>query len=196
MDYFVAPERFETAGFVIRSYQPGDGALLNDATQSSYEFLHTYMAWAKPDVTVEESEKAVRQMRGKYLLAQDFTLGIFAPDDTRQLGSTGFHLRNNSLPQGTAEIGMWLRGDAAGQGLGTAALLAMLEWGFSEWSWRRIIWRCDSTNVASMRTAQKAGMRQEAHFVQDTHAEAGSDEWRDTLSFALLHDEWKVRTQS
>ena len=62
---FIAPERFVTPTFVLRSYQPGDGELLSDALNNSYEHLTTFMPWAKPYQSVEESEALVRHFRGR-----------------------------------------------------------------------------------------------------------------------------------
>ena len=39
MNYLVAPERHEREGFVLRSYEPGDGALLAAAQNASYDHL-------------------------------------------------------------------------------------------------------------------------------------------------------------
>ena len=112
---------------MLRSYDVGDGRLLSEAVSESYEHLRPWMPWAKPHQTIEESEKRARQFRGRYLLAEDFVLGIFAPDERRLLGGTGFHLREGPLSTRCAEIGMFIRQSEAGRGLGTRALAALLQ---------------------------------------------------------------------
>ena len=186
---FIAPERFVTPTFVLRSYQPGDGELLSDALNNSYEHLTTFMPWAKPYQSVEESEALVRHFRGRYLLNEDFVLGIFSADERRLLGGSGFHLREGGFPHRSAELGMWIRADAAGKGLGTAVLLALLEWGFTAWPWERLAWRCDGTNLASRRTAEKAGLIPEGVLRQHSLQPDGA--WRDTYLYAMLKAEWK-----
>lgn len=186
---FIAPERFVTPTFVLRSYQPGDGELLSDALNNSYEHLTTFMPWAKPYQSVEESEALVRHFRGRYLLNEDFVLGIFSADEQRLLGGSGFHLREGGFPHRSAELGMWIRADAAGKGLGTAVLLALLEWGFTAWPWERLAWRCDGTNLASRRTAEKAGLIHEGVLRQHSLQPDGA--WRDTYLYAMLKAEWK-----
>lgn len=189
LKYFVAPERLETRDFVIRCYFPGDGALLADAISTSYEHLNTFMDWAKPNQSVQESEDIVRKARGRYLAGEDFMFGIFAPDESRLLGGSGFHLREwNGLPNRSAEIGMWIRGDAAGQGLGTRVLRALLTWGFVEWPWERLAWRCDGRNVASQRVAEKAGMQREG--ILRAHRRFNDGSRQDTYCYAILKDEW------
>ncbi|HQF00404.1 MAG TPA: GNAT family protein, partial [Anaerolineae bacterium] len=144
--------------------------------------------WAKPHQSVEESEITVRRFRARYLLNDDFVLGIFSPDERRLLGGSGFHLREGGLPQRAAEIGMWIRADAAGKGLGTAVLRALLTWGFTEWPWERLAWRCDGRNLASRRTAEKAGLTHEGVLRQHLLLADGSR--RDTYLYAMLKADW------
>ena len=187
-NYLFAPDRIDLPEFTIRSYEPGDGVLISEAVNNSYEHLRTYMYWAKPYQPNEESEHLCRIFRARYLLAEDFVLGVFSPSGDRLLGGTGYHLREGNLSTCNAEIGMWIRGDAAGQGLGTKVLIALLRWGFSEWPWLRLSWRCDVTNVASARTAEKAGMQREGLLRSDFPI--GEGQRRDTYIYSALKAEW------
>jgi RimJ/RimL family protein N-acetyltransferase len=188
MDYLIAPERFDGDGFILRSYEVTDGPLLSEAVNESYEHLRTWMPWAKPQQTLDESERLVRQFRGRYLLAEDFVLGIFSQDQTRLLGGTGFHLREGPLSTCSAEIGMFIRSSDSGKGLGTRVLSTLLEWGFSDWPWLRLAWRCDQRNAASVRVAEKVGLRLEGvHRAQPAEVGAGR---RNTACFALAKSDW------
>ncbi len=188
MKYLIAPESYALESFTLRSYREDEGALLYEAMQHSYEHLKRFMPWASEDQTLQQSEEIVRQMRGRYLLATDFTLAVVASDGKRLLGGTGFHLRDGGLASGNAEIGMWIRAEEAGKGLGTAVLEAMLAWGFSQWPWRRLTWLCDVQNEASLRVAKKAGMREEG--VLRAHCKNHHGELRDTVLMAILREEF------
>jgi RimJ/RimL family protein N-acetyltransferase len=188
MSYFFAPERYETAGFVLRSYDVGDGARLADAVNESFEHLRPWMGWAKPHQPVQDSERNVRHSRARYLLAEDFTLGIFSPDETRLLGGTGFHLREGPIASACAEIGMFIRASEAGRGLGSSVLQSLLAWGFSEWPWLRLAWRCDRNNLASVRVAEHAGLVLEG--VLRCQPAAVGDGRRDTICFAATKDDF------
>jgi len=83
---------------------------------------------------------------------------------------------------------MWIRADAAGKGLGTAVLRALLTWGFTEWPWERLAWRCDGRNLASRRTAEKAGLTHEGVLRQHLLLADGSR--RDTYLYAMLKADW------
>jgi RimJ/RimL family protein N-acetyltransferase len=161
LDHFCAPERIDLPDFTLRAYAPGDGPALTDAVITSHEHLRTWLAWSVPEQTVEQSEDLVRSFAAGYLTNRDFTIGVWSPDGARLLGGTGFHLRGRPVGDQVAEIGMWIRADASGRGLGTAVLRAMLRWGFTDWPWERLAWHCDERNTASARTAERAGMRRE-----------------------------------
>jgi len=193
MDYLFAPERYETDGFVLRSYDVGDGPLLADAVNESYEHLRPWMPWATPSQSVELSEKLVRQFRARYLLAEDFVIGIFSPDGKRLLGGTGFHLNEGPLSTACAEVGMFLRRTEAGRGLGTRVLRALLQWGFTDWPWLRLAWRCDQQNLASVRVGEKAGLRHEG-VLRGQKAHAG-DGRRDTVCYAMTKPDWISTTR-
>src|SRR5262249_35300111 len=155
------PERRETPEFVLRSYDVGDGRLLREANVESYDHLRPWMPWATPNQTAEDAERPVRVFRGRYLLAEDFVVGVFSSDEKRLLGGSGFHLREGPLSTACAEIGMFIRKADAHRGLGTRVLLAMLDWGFTDWPWLRLSWRSDQRNAPSLRVAEKAGMKLE-----------------------------------
>ena len=190
MDYLIAPEQYETPEFIIRGYYPGDGPLLFEAVDTSREHLSTYMPWVGFHKTVEDSERFARQSRGHYLLAEEFTLAVVSLDGKRLLGGTGYHLRWGNLATRTAEVGMWIRADAAHQGLGPKVLKAIIDWGFIEWPWLKLIWRCNVENTASLRTAEKAGMRQEG-LIRGDAFDYHSDRRRDTLYYGITKDEWE-----
>lgn len=186
--YLVPPERLEVPehGLVIRGWLPGDGGALSEALNASYEHLRPWMPWVVPHQSVEQSERYCRECRGRWLQASDFALAIWDADEPRVLGGSGFHLREGKGFH-AAEIGMWIRADACGGGLGTAALAAIAAWGLSDWPFQRLSWRCSGDNIASQRTAERAGFTREG--VLRAHA-LGVDgqSIRDTVCYAALRE--------
>lgn len=186
---FIAPLSFADSDLTIRSYQPGDGAALLEATISSYEHLKPWMPWATAEDTSEAAEERCRRFAGNYLLNQDFVLGVWAGGVLA--GGTGFHLRWGPLSEGNAEIGMWIRASHAGRGLGSRVLAALLGWGFDTWGWERLVWRCDTRNAASAQLARKNGLTLEGTLRSDTLDAQGQR--RDTYLFSMLRAEWLAR---
>lgn len=156
-EIFIAPEERRTDRFLLRSYPAGDGPSLCVAAAASYAHLAPWMPWARADRTEEESELLARHMRARYLLSTDFTLAIRSPDDRRLIGGCGYHLREDPLSSRNAEIGLWIHGEGAGRCLGSAVLRELVDWGFTEWPWTRLSWRCDPRNAASRRVAERSG---------------------------------------
>ncbi len=191
---WIPPERFETERLVIRSWREGDGAALCEGVTSSHEHLAPWMPWSKPDQSVEESERIVRAARGRWLLKTDFTLAFFSRDETSVLGGSGFHLREGLLESARAEIGMWIRSSEAGTGLGTEALRGLLDWGFTDWHWQRLSWRCDPRNQASVRVAEKVGLNLEG--TQRAREEGVDGSPRDVAWYARLRGDWPTLSGS
>ena len=184
---FIAPDRRAGDRFVLRSYEPGDGPAMSEAIDASRDHLESWLPWASARQSPQEQESLARTFRARWLLAEDFVIGIWTADERRLLGGTGFHLRGHwrSAEQGVAEIGLWIRADAAGQGLGTAVLRELLTWGFGpQWPWQRLTWRCDARNERSRRTAVSAGMRLEGTLRGEPSDVGGGRQ--DTLLFALV----------
>lgn len=187
-DDFLAPTRHEVGNLLIRCYQPDDAPELHAATTESFDHLSPWMDWAKKDNPVEDTVRVVRKLIAGYMRGEDYTLGVWR--DGRLVAGTGFHMRCGPASWRVAEIGMWVRADCSGSGLGTTILGHLLDWGFTEWGWERLIWKCETTNVASARVAEKCGMTLEATFRSDAVGVDGSR--RDTHQYAILRGEWEA----
>lgn len=161
-DGFLAPTSTTIDRFVVRSWQPGDGAILAATTSASYDHLAPWLGWAVPDEDPGEAEQRVRSFAGHYLAHEDFILSIWDGDDL--VGGTGLHPRWGGVSSSVAEIGMWIAGDRVGEGIGTTIVRGLVRWGLSDaWCWDRFVWLCDGRNVASARVAQKAGFTLEGN---------------------------------
>ncbi|MDI9890337.1 GNAT family N-acetyltransferase [Microbacterium sp. IEGM 1404] len=95
-----------------------------------------------------------------------------------------FHLDPAS---GTAEIGWVVNPAAAGRGLATEAVRALVDTAFSVYGLRRLVARIDPDNVRSVALAERLGMRREAHLVESGWFK---DRWSDEVDYAVLAREW------
>ena len=183
---FFAPEEYRDGDLLLRPFRPGDGEELNRATTESYEHLRRFMLWPRPDTTVEDSEGYARQSRARWLLGEEWSVGVWRGG--RLVAGTGFLLRGRPLEQGTGEIGMWVRVDEAGRGLGTRLLRAMVDWADADWPFAKLTWHCDSRNLASARVAEKCGFQLEGRLREHTPAASGPDR-ATTLLYGLLRSD-------
>jgi len=85
------------------------------------------------------------------------------------------------------EVGYVFNPAYHGRGLATEAVGALLRLGFEGLGMHRIAGRLDGRNTASARVLERAGLRREAHLVENEFVKG---EWTDELVFAMLEQEW------
>ena len=108
-------------------------------------------------------------------------------DPGHVIGDVYFSLQSTANAAG--EIGWTLHPSHAGQGYMTEAAGAILEIAFAGIGLHRVLARLDPRNGPSAALCQRLGMREEAHFVEDTWFKG---EWGDTWMFAILAREWEA----
>lgn len=92
----------------------------------------------------------------------------------------------------TVELGWTLDPAYGGAGYATEAVAAVVHHVFERYDVHRVSAQMDARNDASARLATRLGMRQEAHFQKDFWSKG---EWTDTLVFAMLRSDWRVRRE-
>jgi RimJ/RimL family protein N-acetyltransferase len=158
--------------------------------------VHAYQS--HPDVcrylpfeprTLEEVTAKVAGFATALTLAADGDHWSLAVERAEQRGRVigDVYFRLKSTADATGEIGWTLHPDFAGKGYMTEAAGAVLELAFSTLRLRRVVAVLDPRNEASNALCGRLGMRQEAHFVEDTWFKG---EWGDTAIYALLERDW------
>lgn len=149
-------ERIElpAVGAVVRKYRHEDLDALQAAIELSRDHLRPYMFWA------DQSRDATEQFLAEVIAAWDegesFTMGIFDLGDDTTLGGTG--LRPSGEPA-VLEIGYWVRVDAEGRGIITAAARALTAAGLAVPGIERVEIHCDVTNTRSAQVPKRLGYR-------------------------------------
>ncbi|MEU4386540.1 GNAT family N-acetyltransferase [Promicromonospora sp. NPDC023805] len=85
-----------------------------------------------------------------------------------------------------AELGYALHPDVSGRGLATEAARATLELAFTTYGFHRVFARIDEENAASVRVAERLGMRPEAHLLENDQRDGV---WSNEVVYALLDRE-------
>lgn len=88
----------------------------------------------------------------------------------------------------TLEIGYTVDPRFAGQGYGTEVARALVALAIDGIGAHRVIGRIDARNHASRRVLERAGMRLEAHFVDNEYVKG---EWTSEMVFAVLAREYE-----
>jgi len=181
-----APYRIETERLVIRCYEPRDAPLLKDAVDASRDHLSAWMLWARGEPqTFEETIELVKRFRSTFDAGEDFTYGIFAPDESELLGSTGLMPR---IGPGGLEIGYWVRASATRQGVATESSAALARVGLEVCGADRIEIRIDPDNEASLGVPRKLGFLEEATLRRRLPTPEGEPQ-RDVTIFTLFRED-------
>ncbi|MHB8517571.1 MAG: GNAT family N-acetyltransferase [Acidimicrobiales bacterium] len=109
-------------------------------------------------------------------------------DTKRVIGEFLLWWTANEHRQG--EIGGSLHPDFHRQGFASEVYEELLALAFTQYGLRRVVGRCDGRNVPSVRSLEKAGLHQEAHFVENEFVKG---EWTDEIVMAIRKDEWERR---
>jgi RimJ/RimL family protein N-acetyltransferase len=88
------------------------------------------------------------------------------------------------------EVGYVFNPAYQGRGLATEAVGALLRLGFEGMGMHRITGQLDGRNTPSARVLERAGLRREAHLVENEFIKG---EWTDELIYAILRCEWEAR---
>jgi RimJ/RimL family protein N-acetyltransferase len=180
------PYRIETERLVIRCYEPEDAPLLKAAVDSSIEHLLPWMPWARFEPqSVEDKVELLRSFRGQFDLDQNYIYGIFSPDETEQLGGSGFHKRGN---EGSLEIGYWVAASAIGRGIATEVTAAQTRAAFELAGVDRIDIQVEPTNDRSLAIPRKLGFTEEGTLRRRLEANEGEPR-RDSVIFTMLREE-------
>ena len=178
------PYRIVTERLVLRTWEPRDAPLLKEAVDSSIDHLLPWMPWAVHEPqSLEDKVALLRQFRGKFDLGQDFTYGIFTPDEEQAVGGTGLHTR---IGDDAFEIGYWIRASRAGEGLGTESTAALTRVAFELTDVDRIEIRCEPGNERSRAIPRKLGYREEATLRRRLR----HPEPRDVVVYSLFRDDF------
>jgi RimJ/RimL family protein N-acetyltransferase len=182
-----APYRIETERLVVRCYEPEDAPLLKEAVDSSIDHLRPWMPWARFEPqTLDEKVELLRGFRSRFDADEDYAYGVFAPDESRQLGGAGLHRRGG---EGSLEIGYFIRADSIGQGLATEVTAVLARVGIEKCGVERIDVQVEPRNERSLRIPRKLGFTQEAVLRRRLEPQEDGGPRRDAVLFTLVAEE-------
>ena len=154
--------------------------------------VHRYL-YTEPR-TRSEVKTLVMERAGKATLAeggQALTLVADLAQTGELVGDCMLFWRSQEHKQG--EVGYVFNPAYHGRGLATEAVGALLRLGFEGLGLHRIAGHLDGRNTASARVLERAGMRREAHLVENEFVKG---EWTDELIYGILRNEWQARQAS
>lgn len=168
---------FHTQHFMIRRLNHSD--------------LAAFCAYrAAPEIAKFQSWTDYSYQQGVKLLADTDYLSFAVPGKWYQLAIIGLNssvlygdLAVHFIDQQQVEIGFTVAPQFQGQGVACEALLALLDYLFSQLSIHRVIAITDTRNVAAWKLLEKVGFRREGHFHQNILFKG---QWGDEYLYAML----------
>jgi RimJ/RimL family protein N-acetyltransferase len=176
-----------TERLLLRAYAHGDVDALY-AYQRLPE-VHRYL-YTEPR-TRADVEAIVAERAGSAVLTeagQGLALVAELAETGELVGDCVLFWRSQEHKQG--EVGYVFNPGYHGRGLATEAVGALLRLGFEGMGMHRIAGHLDARNTASARVLERAGLRREAHLVENEFVKG---EWSDEFVYAMLRSEWEAR---
>jgi RimJ/RimL family protein N-acetyltransferase len=176
----------ETPRLILRPFELSD---LDDlATLFADESVNRYL-YSEPR-SREETQSALEKRLGIGSHPKEdniLRVAVALRSTNRLIGDFMLNWSEDVHRQG--EIGGSLHPDVQGQGYASEVYGPLLELAFVRYDLHRVCGRTDGRNTASVRSLEKAGLRQEAHFVENEFVKG---EWTDEIVLAILQSEWRA----
>jgi ribosomal-protein-serine acetyltransferase len=184
----VVPQRAEirhrpldTPRLVLSPVEPADASDLWFAVETSRAHLEKWLPWVPFNTDLDASWRYCEASAGDWDHSRAVRFTIRERMTRRFVGVVG--LESMAHLHQSAELGYWLRADAARRGYMTEAARAAVTWAFKRLSAHRIRVAAATDNVASLSVIRKLGFRFEGIARE---AERCQGRWLDHALFALL----------
>lgn len=143
----------------IRPYCAEDVERLFEAIIASKTELMPFLPWCHPAYEIAETRTWVESRFEGWASGTEYGFLVEEVESGRVLGGNGLHGIGVRAPIGS--LGYWMRSDAVGQGLTTAATRLVARFGFEVLGLKRLEILAVPHNLASRRVAEKLGAKLE-----------------------------------
>jgi len=171
------------AGVTLRAPQSGDFAEWAALREGSRKFLVPWEpTWPSDDLTRSAFRRRLKRYAEDQRSDLAYAFLIFRSEDSAMVGGlTVANIRRGVAQAGS--IGYWIGAPFARKGYMTAALRALMPYGFSTLRLHRLEAACIPNNAASIRLLEKTGFKREG-YAREYLCINGV--WQDHLLYARL----------
>jgi RimJ/RimL family protein N-acetyltransferase len=169
----------------LRPPAPEDAGWVTDACQD--EDIQRFNTRIPRPYVVDDARAWISQSALDWRDGRDAAFVVVSVRDGEGLGAIGLSLAGDGL----AETGYWVKPEARGRGVATAALRLVAGWAFQELGVERLQLTTHPDNAASQRVAAKAGFSREGTLRAWLVTRDGR---RDAVMFSLLPGDPATRT--
>lgn len=175
------------------TFLTGDGVTLCPADRSDLDFLYEH----ENDPRVRSSRAVVTPTSADQITARlggtmgqnEESVGLLVRAEDEPVGFVYLvREESNALEFQFAELAYWIAHEHWNEGYATAAVAAILEYGFDELGLHRVKAATFADNEASQRVLEKVGFDREGVAREEAYVEGA---WRDCVNYGLLESEWR-----
>lgn len=147
-----------------------------------------YVQWG-PYTSIDQTRRFISRIveDQRKIPRTNYEFAVVLPTTNELIGYTILQV---SIPNRSAERGIFLKQSEWNKGLATEAQSAMLDFGFDQLSLHRIWATCDPDNLASQNMMKKTGMKYEGRLRGHIWF-SRNQRYRDSLLFSILDNEWR-----
>ena len=144
---------------LLRPYEGGDVEHFYQAARESIAEGSLWMPWCHADYSIEESRAWIESRPEAWEKGIDYEFAIINARDNTFLG--GCSLNHSDRINCRAALGYWVRTSRTKQGIATAAVNLLIQFGFNRLKLNRIEITAAVGNKASQRVAEKVRAKRE-----------------------------------
>lgn len=176
----------ETDRLILRDFREDDWQAVNEWAADPAVLKYEPSGPETELETKDHIKKILARQKEQPRVSYQFAI-INKPEE-KLIGHIG--ITKKSIESKEAEIGYILNHKYWNQGYMTEAACGVVKFGFSQLGLHRITASCDPGNTGSYRVMEKAGMQREGCLREH---EFWKGDWRDSLLYAILEQEWRNR---
>lgn len=176
----------------LRLIEPEHAEALFEVIDANREHVGRRMPWVEFTHTAEDTRTFSKQALRDFAERKQLQLCIL--ERGRIVGATGWidwkQGVQESVANGSADIGYWLIAEATGRGIVTRCVKQLLDLAFDTYGMFRITIRCEPDNERSAGVPRRLGFTHEGTM---RHVCKWNGRWVDHELYAMLADDWKTR---
>jgi aminoglycoside 6'-N-acetyltransferase len=177
----------QTTRLILRNFYDSD--LENFFAYRNDPEVAKYQGWEFP-YPREKAEKFITAMKEISLPVQGdwVQYAVALKESNALIGDLGCYIKKDDSRQ--AVIGFTFASKYWRKGYATEVIPALLKFLFEDMNMHRVTADCDADYIASYRTLEKLGFRQEAHFVESYLANGA---YTSEYYYGMLQREWQAK---
>lgn len=171
-------------GVELKLIEERHAPAMYSAISADRDYLREWLPWVDATRGTDDTREFIAKSLRQFARNEGFHAGIWV--DGHYAGTIGCQAIN--WVNRKVEFGYWLGSRYTGRGVMTAAVAAMCDHAFDEWSLNRVQLHCAAGNVRSQAIPRRLGFREEGVIEQ---GQLLYGKFHDLIVFGMLRSIWE-----